>query len=91
MSKEIGNDEGYKIFQFGTYEDLLADFISQCEHPLYGRWNVPIWIDDEDEPEIDRLSIGITQARHGEVRSGSVRANQAHTTTLSNACCACGH
>ena len=64
-----GYEDNYGANEFEDFPALLEAFESLCEDPLYGRWNVPVWIDTDDETEFThgpRLVLGLMLTRHGE-------------------------
>lgn len=53
-------------YPFETWAEFIQHFEAMCEDNLYGRWNVPVWIDNEGEDEFEfgpevRLGVSLTR------------------------------
>lgn len=61
---EVHNiEDNYDGYEFETFDALMQDFNTLCHDDLYGAWNVPVWIDYEEDS--DRVILGLLLTRHG--------------------------
>lgn len=74
-------EDDYHGSRFPTYQGLSAQFAEYCEHPLFGRWNIPVWIHSE-VPGV--VQVGVMLSRHGNSVIWEAPATEDQQTELKN-------
>ena len=57
-------EDGYDAAILPTFESLSEQFEEYAEGP-FAAYNVPVWIEYDEEAEIPAVSIGVMLTRHG--------------------------
>src|SRR5574341_846828 len=56
-----GYEDNYTAYEFEDFAHLMAQVLALCTDDLYGSWNVPVWINSNE----NGLHLGLLLTRHG--------------------------